>query len=163
MIRRQQKQRGFSLLEVLVALVVLSVGLLGLAAMQAEGLRGSSNAQMRHQAARLVGDIVDRMRANQAGVATDDYAIATGASASGGQEHLCADNDGQGVTANSCSPTQMALYDVYLWREDVADLLPSGSSSIVRVAANRFVITVGWTDRGGNLSVSTEVQFYAFR
>ena len=38
MIRRQQKQRGFSLLEVLVALVVLSVGLLGLAAMQAEGL-----------------------------------------------------------------------------------------------------------------------------
>jgi type IV pilus assembly protein PilV len=160
-----KRTAGFSLLEVLIALVILSVGLLGLAAMQAEGLRGSSNAQLRHQASRLVSDIVDRMRANPAGVTATtvdgNYEIAAAETAANPES--CADDTDAGVTAKSCSPSEMAGYDKFLWRQHVTDLLPTGTSSIVRAADSRFLISVGWTDRGTDLNVSTEVHFYDFQ
>jgi len=58
------KQRGFTLLEVLIALLVLSIGLLGLAALQTTGLRSNEMASMRTTATQLAYDISDRMRAN---------------------------------------------------------------------------------------------------
>src|SRR5690606_3260878 len=57
-------QHGFSLIEVLVALLVLSVGLLGLAMLQIEGLKHNTDAYYRTQATVLAYDIIDRMRAN---------------------------------------------------------------------------------------------------
>ena len=59
-----RRESGFSLIEVLVALLVLSIGLLGLAALQAQGLRFNHDAYVRTQATNLAYDIVDRMRVN---------------------------------------------------------------------------------------------------
>ena len=86
--RKLKRIAGFSLIEVLVALVILSVGLLGLAALQAEGLRGSSTAKFRFHAVRLMGDIADRMRANEAGLA--DYAVAL--NGAGSNNPVCAES-----------------------------------------------------------------------
>ncbi len=62
--RWNQRQYGFSLLEVLIALLVLSIGLLGLAGLQTLGLKFNMQSYQRTQAALLAYDIVDRMRAN---------------------------------------------------------------------------------------------------
>ena len=66
-------QRGFSLLEVLIAVVVVSVGFLATARMQIEGLRSSQNAYFLSQATFMMRDMADRMRANPEGISNGDY------------------------------------------------------------------------------------------
>ncbi len=78
-----KRQNGASLLEVLVAIVVLSLGLLGLAGLQVASLQLNQGALQRSQATLLAYDILDRMRANKVDALAGDYEIATGASASG--------------------------------------------------------------------------------
>lgn len=147
-----RRMAGFSLIEVLVALVVLSVGLLGLAALQAEGLRGTTTAHTRFLAVRLMTDIVDRMRANSAGAA--DYAVTT--SGTGVGSHQCSQNGS--TPAQECTATNMAQYDIFLWKQDITALLPSATASITAGADDRYTITLNWSERGENMSISTEVQ-----
>jgi len=64
--RAAHRQRGMTLIEVLVTLILISVGLLGVAALQLTSLRSNQDAYVRSQASALAGDILDRMRANQA-------------------------------------------------------------------------------------------------
>ena len=79
----QYNQMGFTLVEVLVAVFVLAIGILGMAGMQAVGVRESQNTYYRTQADMLANDIIDRMRANRAAVASDTviplYNYASGA------------------------------------------------------------------------------------
>src|SRR6266404_3862053 len=64
------RQRGMTLIEILVAIVVLSVGLLGLAGLQLKGLQVNQGSIYRWQAAMLAEDIADRIRADRAGAGT---------------------------------------------------------------------------------------------
>jgi type IV pilus assembly protein PilV len=109
------RQAGFTLLEVLVALIILAIGLLGLASLQAVGLRSNHSAQLRTQANILSYDIMDRMRANLRGL---DHAGTL-------QYHngTAADND---CETNNCDPGQMAAFDLFQWDAALADALPSG-------------------------------------
>src|SRR3569832_663794 len=67
------RQRGFTKLEVLISVVELSIGLLGIAGLQATGQRNNHSAYQRSQATALAYDMIDRMRANQAGVTSGAY------------------------------------------------------------------------------------------
>jgi type IV pilus assembly protein PilV len=126
---------GFTLIEALVALVVLSIGLLGVAGMQIAGLRANLSAASRTQASYLADDIVDRMRANNTAARGGSYNVALGATLSG-------------TTTNAL--------DVQAW---VAELqsLPSGQGSIsVNPATNIATVTIQWVDsRGGDSSACT--------
>jgi type IV pilus assembly protein PilV len=163
--------RGFSLLEVLIALVVLSVGLLGLAALQAEGLRGSSTAHNRFQAIRLASDIAARIRANEDAIDISSsegpyaYEIANTVSAASGASHGCADI-GSDTEANTCSAANMAAFDLFEWRRDLAESLPDGTGAIDITVGNSIItadVSVEWTERtnrnGAPGQVRTEFQF----
>ncbi|MCP5419137.1 MAG: type IV pilus modification protein PilV [Gammaproteobacteria bacterium] len=113
-------QRGFTLLEVLVALIILAIGLLGLASLQAVGLRSNHSAQMRTQATLLSYDIVDRIRANLKG-AKDGYYNNNGGNA--------ADNGCIAAGAN-CDPQAMAEQDLFEWNAAIANVLPSGAGIV---------------------------------
>lgn len=108
------RQNGFTLIEVLIAMLVLSIGLLGIAALQATGLRSSHSATLRSQATQLAYDMADRMRANLAGYEGGAYNNIT----PGGSPTSC--------LSNSCTPQQMAEYDVWEWNETIARELPRG-------------------------------------
>lgn len=69
------RQGGFSLLEVLIAVVVLSIGLLGIAGLQTYSLQTNQSAAQVSQATFLAQDILDRMRANPDAAKSDDYDI----------------------------------------------------------------------------------------
>lgn len=117
---------GFTLLEVMVALVVMSVGLLSLAGMQVIGLRTNHSAYMRTQATILSYDIVDRMRANIGvpggyGVQGGDYDQPT-VSGSAGVEHTACE-----APTGSC---QMAEHDLFKWNQAIADILPNGQGIV---------------------------------
>jgi len=64
------RQSGFTLLEVLVAILVLSIGLLGLAGLMASSIRNNHSAYQRTQATWLAYDMIDRMRVNRANAIT---------------------------------------------------------------------------------------------
>jgi len=110
--RHATRQHGFTLLEVLIALLVLSIGLLGLAALQTTGLRSNQMASMRTLVSQFAYDITDRMRVNQAGVTNNEYVIAR-------------------ATAAPSLPTTMAETDISEWRINVARL-PNGQSEITQ-------------------------------
>ena len=135
-----KNQLGFSLLEVLIALLILSIGLLGLAALQTTGLRSNQMATMRTLATQIAYDMSDRMRANPAGLttATQQYVIATG-------------------ETPTDPPVTRADNDLTEWRTQVARL-PGGLGRITQSAGlpgppstpDTHEITVYWDeDRNG--------------
>jgi type IV pilus assembly protein PilV len=133
----RNKQQGFTLLEVLIALLVLSIGLLGLAALQTTGLRSNEMASMRTTSTMLAYDISDRMRANSQGIIDSDYVIGSGAVT--GTIPDC--------TATDCTTAQMATFDLSQWKTAVA-LLPGGLGDITQTAGPPLThtITVRWDE-----------------
>ena len=126
-IARRRSNSGFSIVEVLVALLVLAIGLLGLAALQAQGLRFNHDAYVRTQATHLAYDIIDRMRANRANAAA-----------------YTAPDPGL-----ACDPTDATVnMDLSCWYETLDLALPGGDGLITTNAtANFFDVTVRWIDR----------------
>ncbi|MCF1182616.1 type IV pilus modification protein PilV [Marichromatium gracile] len=131
----QNAQRGFSLLESLIAMVVLAIGLLGMAELQTTAMRLNSSAYLRTQATNLAYDIIDRMRANR-------------------QQALAGAYDGQDLAtdpqcpAASAASGTLAARDVQHWRAALACTLPRGTGSIVR-NDDSFTVTVQWDDSRG--------------
>ena len=132
--------QGFSLVEVLVALVVVSVGMLGVAGLYVNGMQAGRTAMLSHHAVTLAGDVADRIRANpRAGVA---YAGEEG-------NHNCTKGD------TDCTPAQMAAHDIMIFGEQAEDFLPDGTVTIVyddSVTPPQYTITVGWKEPGATPS-----------
>jgi len=133
-------ERGVSLIEILVALFTLSIGLLGLAAMQAKTLQFNQSAYLRTQATILANDIIDRMRANESQLSAYEIALTAATPASVDCE-----------TA-TCTPASMAQSDLAQWRTRISNELPEGDGSIAEKAGSPdvFDITVQWLDRDGD-------------
>jgi type IV pilus assembly protein PilV len=128
------RQQGFTLLEVLIALLVLSIGLLGLAALQTTGLRSNEMASMRTTSTMLAYDISDRMRANPQGVTKGEYIKPVS-----GTPPDC--------IAGDCEPEELAAFDLSQWTTAIA-LLPGGQGDITQTAGPPLVhtITVRWDE-----------------
>ncbi len=113
-------QYGFTMIEVMVTVFILSVGILGIAGMQAVAVRESQNTYYRTQADILASDIVDRMRANR----TEAY---------GGNNNGYTDAAGTGTGAcqAECAADEMAAYDLAHWKSVIDNSsLPSGKGNI---------------------------------
>ena len=115
------KQHGFSMLEVLIAILVTAFGLLGLAGMQLNGLKQASNSSARSIATILAYDIADRMRANPDPASGGAYSTYNGQQ--GTYRSAC-------FATTGCNRDQMAQTDVAAWAEQLASLLPSGRGAI---------------------------------
>ncbi|MBK5940601.1 type IV pilus modification protein PilV [Halochromatium roseum] len=128
-------QRGFSIVEVLVSATILSIGLLGLAGLQATSLGFNTSALHRSKATYLAYDIADRMRANRAaalGGAYDGQALAESPPA-------CAEATPTGT---------LAQRDLLAWTTSLACQLPQGTGAIERTDAI-VTVTVQWDDSRG--------------
>ncbi len=116
--RLPTKQAGFTLIEVLVSSLILSIGLLGVAGLQALSLKNNQSAYMRSQATAFAYDLADRMRSNVAGANAGFYAPANAAARA-----TC-------TTTTGCSSQQMAQNDVSEWLGALATNLPMGSGFV---------------------------------
>lgn len=134
------KTAGFTLVEVLIALIVISVGMLGIAGLYLHSIQAGRTSVFRHHAITLAGDIADRIRANPA--AGVNYQSA-------GQDHGCVN----GIV--NCTPLEMAQNDIEIWDEQAADSLPSGQVAINftdngGVTPDTYQITITWSEAGQN-------------
>lgn len=112
-------QQGVGLIEVLVAVLVLAIGLLGLAGLQTQSLRFNNEAYFRTQATLLAMDMADRLRANWEEARTNSalYTFAKTETVPTGVKD-CA--------ANTCSAAEIAAFDFKQWRAQVEEVLPGG-------------------------------------
>ena len=140
-----RKVHGFTLIEVLIALVIVSVGMLGIAGLYVHSMQAGRTSILRHNAVILAGDIADRIRANpRAGAAY----------AQSGANHNCVDG---GV---NCTIGEMAANDIFLWDQQAAATLPNGQVSIVvdnGVVPPTYQITLTWTEPGEVLNYSITI------
>ncbi len=142
--RQRRVSAGFSLLEVLIALVILSVGLLGIAALISTALKSNDSAYMRTQATTLAYNIIDRMRANLPAANNLSYNVTMPASAV-----TAASPPVDTCTVGSCSTAQLATNDLTQWEYDLATRLPQGRGAIAATTAAGIVnvtVTVLWND-----------------
>ena len=131
---------GFTLLEVMISLLILSIGLLGIAALQANSLKTNHGAYQRTQAIFLTYDMMDRLRANRTAALAGQCDIALGGVISG---------------------TSMCAVDVTDWQNNfVAALMPSGQGLIdCSTTANVCLVTVQWDEgrQGGGSTITFSI------
>ena len=129
-----QDHKGFTLIEVLVAMLIIAVGMLGVAALQFKGLQYNHDAYIRSQINFLAYDIADRIRLNRAdaGSYLADYTVP--ATEPTGCNHAA------GADAEN---------DLACWRQLVFRSIPPGSTASISANGNFYTITLGWVDKGG--------------
>ena len=136
------------MLEVLIAVLVTSFGLLGLAGLTVTGLNSNHGAYLRSIATQQAYDMADRMRANMTGVMNGNYDAITTTIPSD-----------PGCITSGCSTSQMATYDAFRWNTDNASLLPFGQGTVTR-SVNIFTVTISWDEsRSGSANKSFSVRF----
>ncbi len=137
------RSHGFTIVEVLVALVVLSIGLLGIAKLMLFASHANDSAYLRSQATELAYEMLDTMRANRQAAVLHDYDTAI---------NVVPSSPGSCVgIATGCGAAQLALYDVYSWKQRLAaptGSLPAGQGSVVtsNTTPETATITVLWDD-----------------
>lgn len=139
---RRGALRGVALIEVLVSIVIASIGLLALAGVNASSIRYTKMSQYRGTATLLANDIGERIRANKAGFLSYNFETDFD-----GQATLPATATACDSYLITCTAAQLAAYDLQTWQARVRDQLPQGSVFIVthsvQIAADVWVV---WRD-----------------
>ena len=114
-----QPQRGVTLIESLVALVVIALGILGILGVQMRTLTDTQTGVRRAQAIRLIEDMGERMKVNPNALANIKAYVTA-----------FADTPTLPNCASGCNAAQLAAYDVAVWKRIVRENLPTGQASI---------------------------------
>jgi len=139
---------GVGMVEVLVAMIVLAIGMLGTATLYTTALQAKTTAKSRMYAVNLVNDIADRIRSNR--LAGDSYDLgALEATTAPTSTTNCIQST---MAAIACTPAQMAAADLHEWHQQINEHLPGapGRSILVTPIAgtnqSTYLITVSWTE-----------------
>lgn len=142
-------QRGISLVESLVALVVMSVGMLGIASLYVTSLQTGRSALLRTHAINLVNDMADRIRANSG--ARGAYQL------SGYKAGDLPTTAPDCMKTSNCPPVDVAKWDLASWTGSLTDYLPSSqlksdvtyNAGTTAEKPDKYQISLAWTEAGG--------------
>lgn len=165
-----RSQQGVTLIEVLIALLVLSVGLLGVAALQTNALKANQSSLMRSHATNLSYDISDRMRANRQDALDGAYLTIYDEDEEeyseliGNRVWNCPTTSGQRQTMTSAlnSLNNVADRDLAEFKVSLQCSLPNGRTSITR-DGDEFVIRIRWDNERNALTQDEEVEDFVTR
>lgn len=158
----KHKQKGFSLIEALVAFLILSVGMLGIASMQTMSVKAGHTAAIRTVAVVKVEEILESMRSNL--TALDSYAAGA---ADMGINHGCSQT---GIPAVVCTPDEMAQDEVFRWKNSLLEALPNNATTTASVVItppvppatmNLVVVSVRWGERKIDLDIEDPMSYAA--
>jgi len=145
----RSKQQGFTLIEILVAVLVLSVGVLGLVGMESLSLQNNQEAYHRSQATLLAYELADRMRANP----DIEYNVSIPSTDPGG----CVFYSG---TPTACTSSALRQKDLYDWNQKISSLLPLGVGNTPVLSGGVYSISISWdNDKDGSLDKAFSFMF----
>lgn len=127
-------QQGLSMIEVLVAMLIFAIGLLGVAGMQSLALKSSDNSNIRSLVNVHAYEIVERMRANMPAVQSGQYNTISGSSTATG-------------CLPACTPAELAAWDASEWHSNLQADIPSATGAVA-YANGVATVTINWTERG---------------
>lgn len=167
-LRARKSHSGVTLIEVLVAMVVMSIGMLGIAGLQAATAKFQQGSRLRGMVSPMLSDITNRVRINadQAGknAATDADSVSayvlsdTWDAQQSATLTISKDCEKAGV---SCSTLERSSYDMISWRQKVRTNLPQGAVLLSGDRASGFQATLMWFDKNltdGNKSESVLIK-----
>ncbi len=131
----RQVQQGATFIEILVTLVIMSIGLFSAGLMTSRSVHMADESMLHTQAVQLAQDMVDRTRVNNGGLATYATTYADEPSAA------------SSCLAVTCSPSNLALADLVDWKNKLTDSLPQGLGQ-VEVNGTTVLVSVRWNIRG---------------
>jgi type IV pilus assembly protein PilV len=156
------RQRGITLVEVLIAMLVMSVGMLGIAGLQAATSKYQLATRMRSLTAPLLSDISGRMRSNAVQAGSNAFTSATDTSsyvlssdwAAQQSATLTITKDCETDTVD-CTAAERATYDMAIWRQRVRSTMPQGAALLEGDRSMGITVTFMWfdkdqTDKGSN-------------
>ena len=132
------KINGFTLIEVMVSIVLLTISLLGLAALQSSSTKFDHQAYLRSQSVMLAGDMIDRMRSNSSAATSGHYTVSPTPTS---YTTDCS------LLASSCSPEELSTYDLIKWNNLNSVSLPSGVGQIRYTRVATFIVGVYWIEQ----------------
>lgn len=151
-------ERGFSMLEILVTLIIILLGVLGMAGMQMLAINNTHIARTQSLAAILTSSLAAEMQANQpywsssTSTASSTISGVNSAAADGWTNTVLGDDALNGLATDceddACTPNAMAAYDLKTWGNNVATLLPAGTGQVTctRTTPNVCAISVTWNE-----------------
>jgi type IV pilus assembly protein PilV len=150
---RSSRQHGITLIEVLISALLLSVGLLGIAGLQAAATKYKINTWSRAAVSGLYTDITNRIRINSDVAGTSfitgvpETSLYTLNDTWTTQQSATITTPSPNCENASCTPTQRASFDMALWRQNIKSSLPGGAALINGTKSAGFNITLMWFDK----------------
>ena len=131
-------EQGLSLIEVLIALLFLSVGLMGATAMRLQAQAAAQQAEWQHQALLAAQAITQAMRSNPSAMAQGAYTVQdTDNALVSAAHHPC--------HSQACHPAARAEHDVLVWQASLAAQLPDGKGVLQAMGPTQRRIVVMWS------------------
>lgn len=146
--RRTAHERGVTLIEVLVSMLIMALGMVSLAALQGYTVRYQLGSAQRAQLAGLLSDYAERVRANlvqaPGAVAASAYLVSDNWTRQAGRDTPTSTKD---CVTSVCSGSEVAQYDMAQWRRAVRHELPQGSVMVSGSASSGLTVTFMWRDK----------------
>jgi len=140
-----KKHQGFTLIEVLVSLLIMTLGIVGVLKMQTQSLKSNQRAYFRTQADLLSRDMLARMQANKTEARKGTYTSTS--------KPTSAPN----CQTTECSAMQLVQWDLYQWYEQIEKQLPAGSATVEKFDGdNRYLISIHWDDYRTSPTLDTQ-------
>lgn len=149
---RALRMRGATMIEVLIAFLLLSFGILGLSGMQINALKNNQSALQRSQASMLAYSLMDAMRANREASMNGDYNLGSIDTAGGTHETICSAPTG----------TTLANHDHVRWFEDVKSALGDAATTCAAIVCDgdgNCAIAIDWQDTRTGLASQEQQSF----
>jgi type IV pilus assembly protein PilV len=156
---RTRREYGFSLIEVMIALLVLSIGLLGIAGLQTYSLKFNHQSYERTQATILISEMFEKILANPTAAAAGTFISGFGDTSANYATY-------GGCPAACATPVELATYELFLWKSALENpkILAQGKGALTRVTdptyadAQLFDIKVQWMENDIQMTQSMQVR-----
>lgn len=148
----RRAQRGISMIEILVTMLIISVAMLGAVGLQMQALRMNQGGQFRSQAVFLAGDLAERIEANKDAAIAGSYVVTVPTAATA---VAAAAKDCKTVT---CTGTELAADDLYEWGTALRSVLPQSTWSVTQTTTGNpstYTIVINWIDRVANTTYAS--------